>query len=198
MLELASLSEVVVAARKLGHEPRLHPNGFITLDLDERHKMHVWSDKPLRCRPEDQRAHSHTFGFTSRVLCGRVTDEQMRGVRTEGGPYVRWLVPCKKGRCHKIERDTMTGSGGRFVLETVKKTVIPAGEQYTVPEHYLHVSKPEGFTATLMHIDSFGEGNAEVYLAPGLDPVFDRTFHSDVERNWAWRQIELVLMLTSS
>ncbi len=50
-------------------EPRIHGNGFIQVDLDELHRLHLW-DVMIPRQSVDSSIHDHAFGFESRTLQG--------------------------------------------------------------------------------------------------------------------------------
>ncbi len=57
-----------------GAVPRVHPNGFIQLDLDGAHRLHVWHPGlPYRQRTYHP-IHDHVFGFKSRVYSGHLVN----------------------------------------------------------------------------------------------------------------------------
>ncbi len=67
---LPSMTELVDS----GAVPRVHPNGFIQLDLDEAHRLHVWHPGlPYRQRTYHS-IHDHVFGFKSRVYSGQLVN----------------------------------------------------------------------------------------------------------------------------
>ena len=53
-------------------KPRVHPNGFIQVDIDSRFRMHVWHPSLPYRQKTYHPIHDHVFGFQSRVYSGRL------------------------------------------------------------------------------------------------------------------------------
>src|SRR5882672_5609107 len=58
--------------RQQPRRPRLHPNGFIQLDLTEdlSKRLHVWPDEPLQAQLTRHPIHDHSFDMKSEILAG--------------------------------------------------------------------------------------------------------------------------------
>lgn len=180
--------------RALGHAPRLHPNGFIALDLDATHKLHVWLETPIRVRREAARIHDHVFAFVSRILAGVLNDVRYRIEAAPDGTHRVWLTPCKKGRCHVQEsRNGLVLGGGPPVRAHPTAAIAwSAGQTYEFPKETLHDSVPQGFVATLLRITDFGDApSARILFPDGVEPgPYDRTPADVRELRLAWEAIE--------
>ena len=53
--------------------PRVHGNGFIQVDLDPLHRLHLW-DARIPRQSTDSSIHDHAFGFDSRTLQGTIVN----------------------------------------------------------------------------------------------------------------------------
>jgi hypothetical protein len=66
--------------------PRVHGNGFVQLDLDDRTRLHVWGDHRIPRQSVASPIHNHVFGFESRVFVGTLLNLRFR--LDEGGTHV--------------------------------------------------------------------------------------------------------------
>lgn len=179
--------------RALPHGPRLHPNGFITLDIDETRKLHVWPKVPLRTRPAGL-VHDHVFAFRSRVLKGALTDERYGIFDDPIGTYCVYVADCVSGRCHTQERPSsglMRQSETRYRVSLTSQRIIRSGQSYDFPVETFHASHPMGFTATLMEISDFGTAPSARILFPctAKPEYFPRTPQDAHEVRLVWDYI---------
>ena len=180
--------------RGLPSEPRLHPNGFITLDLDETHKLHVWPDPAIRTRGVG-RKHDHVFAFRSTVRKGALIDRRYVLAPSILGAYHVYVVDCVDGRCHTNERPSkklVRKSTVRFSAECFSKNIYTAGDSYEFPVETFHSSHPIGFTATVMEITDFGTAPSARILYPVVARPrdFRREPRNERERRLVWEALE--------
>lgn len=146
---------------RAGARPRLHPNGFIQLDLtvDGTIHLHVWPDPPLDL-PGMQKTkhpiHDHCFVMESIVLKGCITNLLYRKRVALGDPAT---IPVYRSyRAHNIAHEggpddtvLLPYEGDHlYCLEEASAQVVKAGESYYMPAMELHDSRVEGLTVTLM------------------------------------------------
>src|SRR4051812_43978314 len=62
---------VIDSLRYLNTEPRVHPNGFIQLDLKPGLRLHVW-DVQIKAQEPPTPVHDHIFDMRSQVLLGQI------------------------------------------------------------------------------------------------------------------------------
>lgn len=94
MRPLPSLQELLA----LGNLPRVHPNGFIQLDLDVVHRLHVWHPALPYRQMTYSPIHDHVFGFTSRCYSGRIVHVPYNvAPDSKGGSHVLWEAVCLDG-----------------------------------------------------------------------------------------------------
>jgi len=134
--------------RSLGNEPRLHPNGFIQLDIDDRTRLHVWTEKPLTEHISKNRIHDHVFDFRSTVICGSVIDTKYQLRQSPKGRYevfdvIPYVIDNRAGSPERSCSD-------RFDLLPRDKRKFVAGEQYALKADEIHETTPCGLTATII------------------------------------------------
>jgi len=94
---------------------RVHGNGFIQVDLNERKRLHVWGHPSVPRQRTDSQPHDHVFGFVSRTLAGRICNTFYRWEPDDAGPYQVWEPSVREGQ------DTVlspTGGRGRLLHGT--------------------------------------------------------------------------------
>src|SRR5579863_4541316 len=172
-----------------GRSPRMHPNGFIQLDLNEEHslRLHVW---PLIELPDRQKTnhpiHDHSFDMTSTVLTGKLTNEILVFDTADEG--YREFRGVKIGLEETVLEPT-DNYGGIFVA---KREHIPAGRSYRIPARTFHNNVAEGLTATLMTKWDGEPYNPRILVPMGVEP--DNEFRREqLDPKILWEQIELAL-----
>jgi|SRR5271166_332402 len=182
-----------------GRIPRVHPNGFIQLDLNEEHSMrlHVW---PLAELPNRQKTnhpiHDHSFDMTSMVLTGKLVNETLvfDVISMVGWTPHRTWPSYREYRGVKIgsEETILEPTGNYGLLSTAKRQHITTGQSYQVPAKTFHNSIAEGLTATLMSKLDGQPYNPRVLVPVGVEP--DNDFRREQTKpEILWEQIELAL-----
>jgi hypothetical protein len=180
---------------RAGRIPRVHPNGFIQLDLNDEHSMrlHVWPAIEL---PDRQRTrhpiHDHSFDMVSTVLTGKLINEMLVFLLPTNYPD---LIPnYQEHRGVKIgQEETILKPSGIFGSVTdISREVILPGQSYRVPAKTFHNSIVEGLTATLMSKLDGEPYNPRVLVPVGVHP--DNDFRREQTKpEILWEQIELAL-----
>jgi len=134
--------------RSLGNAPRLHPNGFIQLDLDDRTRLHVWPDEPVRVRTPSASIHDHVFGFESRAYLGTLVDRRYDLVEDPEGDFelhgvVCYVVGKKDAGLHRLDDKRY-----RLVLTDERRVTAPGS--YVMPPSIFHESVAEGLALTVI------------------------------------------------
>lgn len=134
--------------RALGNHPRLHPNGFIQLDLDVRRRLHVWPDEPVRVRTPSAPIHDHVFGFESQAYLGTLIDRRYELVEDPGGEYelhgvVCYVVGRKDASLHRMDDK-------RYRLVLTDELRVTAPGSYVMPPYVFHESVAEGLALTVI------------------------------------------------
>lgn len=171
----------ITALMEAGAVPRLHPNGFYTLDLSPVEKLHVWPDRKVRRRTDEGFIHDHTFAFRSLVLVGALTDTRFHLVPDKDGDRL-YRLPSHLGRSpetkvHPVEELR------KYRPTPTERHRIEAGSAYEVPASVFHRTDPEGFTATWLMITDIGTTTEACVLVPRSKrfQMFDRTLNGTEE-----------------
>jgi hypothetical protein len=165
--------------------PRLHPNGFIQVDLGERRRLHVWPEEKLPAAEPVTPIHDHVYGFRSLIIRGALRNVECEPVfDPSGGTHVihevyPWVT---------FERTSpIWRSGDRtYLAKIVQVSDFYVGTRYRFPPRRFHASEPLGSTATVIEIEPFDRSERARILAPvGIDPdaSFKREGH-DPDRLW--------------
>ena len=142
-----------ILPRNIGTKPRVHPNGFIQLDISENTKLHVWPDPPLKTVEVMTPHHDHTFNFTSRIIRGALQQTLYKPVENELGEFHLYTVfPLKSlGK----ETPFVRFDDKRYDMKIVEQFIIRTGQIYAFPAFDFHSSEPIGLTATIITIRPF-------------------------------------------
>lgn len=177
--------------RRFGTVPRLHPNGFIQLELGTRKaRLHVWPEEPIAVRTVDTPIHDHVFRFESRVLLGTLLHFIHEYVEDPQGKYCMWSAGCSAaGRAHQPLKLI---DGRRYDQRTEACWRYLPGGRYSFDPFLFHKSVAVGLTATIITIDSFDETASPRVICPvGVEP--DSTFRRDAfDPELLWSHIERV------
>lgn len=172
--------------------PRVHPNGFIQLDLTEEVRLHVWHPRlPYRQRTYHP-VHDHVFGLVSNVYSGRLVHVHY-GIEPDPlGSHVVWRVQAVEGGEESI---LLPVDGKRVRLYKVDMDVMQPGEEYTFGAYEFHETLANEPTLTVM--EKFGPDlktgvnsqGASVAVPYGVEP--DNDFRRDaVDVDVLWKLIE--------
>jgi hypothetical protein len=148
-VKILSLDDVAAllewADPKVLLKPRVHPNGFIQLDLPDRHRLHVWPKQPIRAQKTRHTIHDHAFDMTSRVLRGSLVNLVYREML--GDSFTVYKASHGMG-----EETTLVTSGRKCGLwpEMSKSVAVGTSEEYSMEREVLHDSLPVGLTVTIM------------------------------------------------
>ena len=184
---LPSISEL----RSAGSGPRVHPNGFIQVDLSAQLRLHVWHPLlPYRQRTYHP-VHDHTFDIMSHVYSGRLVNVCYAIVPDEDGTHVRWQVEEVAGTDTELRP-----TGGRVRLAYQYAEPVQPGEGYEFPAYQFHESMANEPTLTIMEKRNragLKEGadcqGASVIVPVGVEP--DNEFRrEDADPAVLWKLIE--------
>lgn len=182
--ETLTLHDQVLVARFIEEEPRVHPNGFIQLNLDERHdrRLHVWH--PSIPSQGINSVHDHVFDMRSRVVAGEMVNRTYlitKDWREEFNTHVVWNVEYAPGSFEA----TLRATEETCFLELDRREVIKAGETYWLPAGVPHVADNSEFCATVMTREKKHKKTSYVYLPHGHVPTpFTRTDVMPTEQMW--------------
>ena len=173
------------ALRASGAAPRLHPNGFIQVDLSSDTRVHVWPEEALSTADPYCPIHDHTYGFRSLVDKGSVRNIDLEAIAHEAGEYRLWEI-----KQWAAERRTPTPrfvDDKRYALRPLSDKRHAAGMLYEMQPFVFHYSDAEPGTVTIIKILPSEPGRAARIAAHlGVEP--DSRFERDVSPE---RQAEL-------
>lgn len=182
---------------------RVHPNGFIQLDLmptdatwhashKEGHsganlRLHIWNPPahPLPRQDTVNEVHDHVFDMLSHVIVGELTQRLycfVIGLEPKEWTHELYRAVYTKSRDSRLEP---TGFSGK--LDVWEEFSILAGEEYEQPAFTLHDSDPEdNCVVTVMEKTEIHNGMAHVVCPIGVEPdnSFDRATAASHEYLW--------------
>lgn len=218
---IPALREEVRALKAEGKgNPRIHPNGFIQLDLDHvadgwhashqrghsggTRRLHIWNPPGVQLPRQDtvNEIHDHVFDMKSTVIKGVL--EQCLYEFVIGGSTA-WPVKLI-GHTHealpltdeiyravyqKGADSRLEPTGVRGYLRKVVTTLVRAGESYYQPAFTLHDTQtPDGRVVTVMEKLAVHEGDATVICPIDVEPDNDFDRASAMSADDIWDAIE--------
>jgi len=143
--------------RKLGNKPRVHPNGFIQLDLDAARRLHVWHPRLPYRQKTFSPVHDHIFDFDSELLVGRLVNVKYLPKENASGSHQKWQVGLIAGENTKL----MKVDEVRYSLYPVEVNITQPGYVYHMEKYVLHETLTNEPTMTIMT-----KSNAELTTGP--------------------------------
>lgn len=179
--------------------PNLHPNGFVQLRLNEdaTRKLHVWPGVELPTQDADQTIHDHVFAMRRAVLCGELTNVDIKTEFADDGEFSVWRQTGKCRDAHQIVQ------GGSSILAPSKdrmnvigrvETIARAGDTYEFPALSFHDNYATTLTATIMEKTQTVGGTARVLVPFGKRPsteVFEHNLPTEILWNIIAAALEL-------
>lgn len=176
--------------RDLSSKPRLHPNGFVQLDLSDKVRLHVWPDESVVLpRPKVLTViHDHTFDFQSTILAGRLTNLIYEFHESPSGPW--HLYGVKPYAVVKKWVPMVLVDKRRFSSTVVDIEVLEKGDSYKFPSFKFHETLWTGLTVTVIRVGrTYPEEMARV--ACSVDEVPDNDFRRDcADQEVMWKLIK--------
>lgn len=176
--------------KSIGTEPRVHPNGFIQLDLSKQVRLHVWHPHLPYRQKTFSPIHNHIFSFDSEVIVGRMVNQIYTIEPDDNGTHEEWQVNVIDGEDTKLVR---TGEG-RVRLVPEQTDVVLAGSIYHMPKYAFHETLVNEPTATFMtkHDASFTMGpncQGASVLVPWFEEPDNDFRRGDVDTDLLWKLI---------
>lgn len=171
-------------------EPRLHPNGFIQLDLKSGSRLHVWPAQPIPAQKTSHPVHDHVFEMESEVLKGTLENRTYKWVHCawqDDASHELYEIVRLRGEDTILKSLWPRMSSGLIRLEMTE--MVSEGEMYGLGAGILHESVPHGTVVTLMRkLKVFG-GNPRVAVPVTVQP--DNDFRRDqVDPAVLWELID--------
>ena len=195
MTALARAVEIpsIDSLRESGYRPRMHPNGFIQLYVDDLTRLHVWP-WPLMAgeRPDASPLHDHTWSMRSVVLVGSIIQSVWTvGLEHGGQPTHSVWQSAPGGRHHE---SPLEDTGVLVKADLRGEFIIPEGAEYEQSAFTFHTTGWNELTVTMMRKGSADAGPSCRVLVPyGSEPAeetWDRYRHPDAIL-WDWIDIGL-------
>src|SRR4051812_11171605 len=77
-------NHIIEGLRKYNKQPRVHPNGFIQVDINEAERLHCWHPKLPYRQKTYHPIHNHIFTFDSVILTGRLINVRYEPFQWDG------------------------------------------------------------------------------------------------------------------
>jgi hypothetical protein len=181
--------------RAASFKPRMHPNGFIQLDLTANQliRLHVWPDQFIQTQKTRHPVHDHSFHMKSEILTGGITNLVYEWQESEFNPqYTLYRAkPTGSGQNTVLAPAAGPNTGYLRLLRLSCDTYLP-GSNYSLTKRVLHDSIPHGLTATLMTKSLLSEYSPLVAVPKGIEP--DNNYsRMDVDEDILWSFIKRAL-----
>lgn len=182
--------------RATGRKPRVHGNGFLQLDLNDKgtKRLHIWHNDLPRQEVATP-IHDHVFALRSEVLIGTLIHEELEIWSTIGtGTH-------KVYRARQEERTQNTilvPDEGEVMLKVSQRLVLGETSIYTFPAWALHQTDHIGLTATIMEKFNAPKeyGRPRVLVPVGQEP--DNEFRRDgFDEEELWGYVQTICMLVN-
>ena len=182
------MRELVENARLRGYRPRVHPNGFLQLDLvhDGSVRLHIWH--PDLPRQEVRTAvHDHIFDMVSVVRKGALIQVELDfTLNHEGYPDSEIYMARYEGR----SKSQLMPTGVLVKEARHERFRVREGDVYTQPAFTFHESVPgTNIVVTQMTKQRVHEGEPRVLVPIGQEP--HNSFRRDsADEAFLWKIIE--------
>ena len=156
-----------------GNVPRVHPNGFIQLDLDNtgKRRLHVWRNDLPRQKVHTP-VHNHRFDFTSVTIAGSLINTTFDLLNPDqGSPHRIWQIKY----ADVSEETRLIPTTNLIGLVATNTTLMTAGTGYEFSAGSFHESAFVHNTVTMIKKSDPVPGiESEVLVPQGIEP--DNTF----------------------
>lgn len=182
---MKKMLDSIDTSRRYGFVPRVHPNGFLQLDLDpsKTERLHIW-DASLPRQEVPTLIHDHEFGLESTVYLGCLINKRFKVEEADAGigEYKKWTVL----RDPDSEETRLVESRDEFTAKLVVREFIYPDESYMMQAPEFHESGHIGRTLTIMRKLGYLAGHSASVLVPvGEEPDNNfRRSNVDVDQLW--------------
>lgn len=192
-----SLWDEIDQARREGRQPRVHPNGFLQLDLEPdrmstsrpKRQLHIFDDRLPR-QTVRTLVPDHIFSMSSFVVKGIILNDTYVAVPDEEGDLE--IYQAQEMKCTETN---LVPTGERVTLKLKRTEYVYMGESYRPPAlaFAFHDSRHEGVAVTIMTKHATVEGAKPRVLVP-VDAPPDNSFsREDQDIDALWECIEEAL-----
>lgn len=184
--------------RAANKTPRVHPNGFIQVDINKAQRLHCWSPLNPYRQTTYHPIHNHVFSFVSEVRVGRLinvdygvgtwTDDMPSGLR-----HIPWHVELIDGEETKLVPE----GGPPLLVVPTNMSCVQEGQKYEIGKFDLHEATCPIPTITVMTKYGLGPDGAKegpnsqgavVMVPEGITPDND-FLRSEVDTDLLWEII---------
>jgi hypothetical protein len=124
----------MVNLRSSGTRPRIH-NGFINVPISQESSIEIYGAIPSINRGHPMPIHDHSFGFTAKVLCGKLHEKRFKPNFHKDGKYRVAEAMFFDETAFTVEaRDRMAPCD----MIEVERNIIRPGETYMMEEGKYH------------------------------------------------------------
>lgn len=213
---LSHTRDLVAQAKARGAQPRVHPNGFIQLDLetptDERWhegkqvghsgadlRLHVWNPRDHTLPHQDtvNEIHDHVFDMDSTVVRGTLIQrvyEFVVGALSSQTERAQPTSELYRAVYDKQSSSRLESLGITGILHKVVEFPVHAGQSYTQPAFTLHDTvEGDQLVVTLMRKVAIHEGIPVVVCPIGSPPDNDFDRATAAPQDYLWSAIEASL-----
>lgn len=185
---MENMLDTIDDSRQHGFVPRVHPNGFLQLDLDplKTRRLHIW-DTSLPRQEVPTPLHDHDFDLESTVYLGCLVNKRFRVERTDSGngEYKKWTVVRKPGS----EETRLVESEDEFTARQITREFIYPGATYSMQASEFHESNHVGRTLTVMRKLGYHAGHGAGVLVPIGEQPDNKFRRSDVDVDQLWDMV---------
>jgi len=149
-----SLTDEIQTAKNEGRLPRVHPNGFLQLDLEPdrmstgrpiaKRRLHIFDDSLPRQEVRTT-VHDHIFDMSSFVVKGTILNDTYVPVPDDDGDLE--IYQAQEAKCTETN---LVPTGKRCTLKLKKTEYVYMGETYRFPAFAFHDSRHIGVAVTIM------------------------------------------------
>jgi hypothetical protein len=182
---LPSVEEI----KRVGKNIRVHPNGFIQLDLEDGYRLHFFLDNAVYVRFPQTPIHTHAFVLESRVLVGEITNVEYEVAEDPQGDLCLYRAMSMETPLEKVE-------GVTYSISDKKEQIVKVGEAYAVKTGVFHESLHKGDTITVVRkIRTDAICQIDVLCQKGQKPS-ESLDRKSIPEPVLWERLESVLKKT--
>ena len=169
------------ALRTISHDPRIHGDGFLQLDLKNGSRLHIWGDPRIPERPNTAHIHDHRFDLISHILLGELRNLSYNAVPDDNGlVHIYRIKRINNGTTEKqgppYEMPVLEDSQ-RYKLLAIDDKYIEQGENYFHPHGVLHETQPQKLSVSVVTKPFVSESwvpRVVCRINEGIDNTFSR------------------------
>lgn len=181
------------AVRAAGNKPRVHGNGFIQLDLDERQRLHIWGDPRIPKQSVGTTIHDHVFAFDSIILVGRLLNVVYSVNKVaHSGDYTVYTPTLRQGEDTMLEPTDIDVIARPLRVELVQ--VHTRYDSYHMPAFEFHETFTTEPSATVITKTGRTQAQGSKIFPRVLVPIYEEPDNKftryDVHEDNLWRIIE--------